>query len=382
MMRATMTDVQRAIEQLGRNDRDGARSFSFASSHGDYSERSETETEDEHDADADADDELGWHKDARAKLAQRAKRENEQRQAREAEEQPRAMIPPIDVEVSDESDADDEESPASPRKHPQYPRITEEDEDAEESPAKESPVEQNSSDNIVPSDKYLVPDETDLPTATALTFPDPSPVHSSITLSTPTNPPVQITEPTPAETPATPDPAPVVAPVVVSEPAPATMPSLAPASVPIPASPITLETPNHPMPPAIAPTPSTIKVAEQLPFASPSALPSPTTSSTGSYAVSSAAGAGIQQALTPATTAGSLLTPQQSGTNTPDLAKKQPAHPSEWTVDDVVEWLKSKGFDQGVCDKFVGTLDPSCAACHRLTPVHQSKRLRATFSLS
>ena len=52
MMHETMTDVQKAIEQLGRNDRDGARSFSFASSHGDYSERSETETEDDADADA------------------------------------------------------------------------------------------------------------------------------------------------------------------------------------------------------------------------------------------------------------------------------------------------------------------------------------------
>ncbi|KAI0694374.1 hypothetical protein C8T65DRAFT_585044 [Cerioporus squamosus] len=345
MMRATLTDVQRAIEQLGRNDRDGTRSFSFTSSHGDYSERSETEAEDDHDADGE--DELGWHKDARAKLAERAKRENEQRQAREAEEQPRAMIPPIDVEVSDESDADDEDSPASPRRHPQYPRITEEDEDVEESPAKESPEGKNSNDSIVPSEQYLVPDETDLPTATALTFPDPSPVPSSMTLSTPTNPPVEITEPTPAETPATPEPALAAAP----EPAPATISSPAPASVPIPASPIALETPVQPMAPVITPTPSTIKVAEQLPFASPSTLPSPTASSTGSYAVSSTAG--IQHTLTPATTAASLSTPQQSGTNTPDLAKKPTNHPSEWGVDEVVEWLKSKGFDQGVCDKFI-----------------------------
>ncbi|RPD67460.1 hypothetical protein L226DRAFT_529790 [Lentinus tigrinus ALCF2SS1-7] len=356
MMRATMTDVQRAIEQLGRNDRDGTRSFSFASSHGDYSERSETETEDDHDADADADDELGWHKDARAKLAQRAKRENEQRQAREAEEQPRAMIPPIDVEVSDESDADDEDSPTSPRRRQQqYPRITEVDEDVEESPAKESQESQNSGDSIIPSDKYLVPDETDLPTATALTFPEPSPVHT-MTMSTPTNPPVQITEPTSAETLATPQPAPASVlhaaapePAPVSEPAPS--PAPAPASVPIPASPIVLETPVQPLAPVISPTPSTIKVAQQLPFASPSSLPSPTASSTGSHAASSAAG--IQHSLTPATTAATLSTPHQSGTNTPDLAKKPTTHPSEWNVEEVIEWLKSKGFDQGVCDKFI-----------------------------
>ncbi|TFK94901.1 hypothetical protein K466DRAFT_579615 [Polyporus arcularius HHB13444] len=339
MMRATLTDVQRAIEQLGRNDRDGARSFSFASSRGDYSERSETETEDEHDADVE--DELGWHKDARTKLAERAKRENEQRQAREAEEQPRAMIPPIDVEVSDESDADDEDSPASPRRQPQYPRISEEEEDAEESTAKESPEGKSSNDSIVPSDKYLILDETDLPTATALTFPEPSPVPSSLTLSTPTNPPVEITEPTPAEAAATPEPAPAAD----LEPEPSTISSLHPASVPMPASPITLETPVQAMAPIITPTPSTIKVAEQP------ALPSPSASSTGSYAVSSTAG--IQQSLSPATTMASLSTPHQSGTDTPDLAKKLSNPPSEWGVDEVVEWLKSKGFDQGVCDKFI-----------------------------
>ncbi|OSX59554.1 hypothetical protein POSPLADRAFT_1089639, partial [Postia placenta MAD-698-R-SB12] len=27
-------------------------------------------------------------------------------------------------------------------------------------------------------------------------------------------------------------------------------------------------------------------------------------------------------------------------------------HPSEWTVDQVVEWLRWKGFDEGVCEKF------------------------------
>lgn len=34
--------------------------------------------------------------------------------------------------------------------------------------------------------------------------------------------------------------------------------------------------------------------------------------------------------------------------------KKEKAHPSEWSVDDVVEWLKGKGFDQDVCNKFTG----------------------------
>ncbi|KAJ7482365.1 hypothetical protein B0H11DRAFT_1630050, partial [Mycena galericulata] len=28
-------------------------------------------------------------------------------------------------------------------------------------------------------------------------------------------------------------------------------------------------------------------------------------------------------------------------------------HPSEWTLEEVVEWIKSQGFDQDVCDKFI-----------------------------
>lgn len=355
MMRATMTDVQRAIEQLGRNDRDGARSFSFASSHGDYSERSETETED--DREGEGDDELGWHKDARKKLAQRAQRENEQRQAREAEEQERVMIPPIDVEVSDESDADDEDSPASPRRHPAYPKITEEDEEeAEESLRKPSPTPsahngQDSGESIIPSARYLIQDETDLPTATAATFPNRSPVASFVALPVSTVPPVEVTEPTLSEaltpTEPAPDSTPVPTPVVE-----ATLLPPAAASIPLPSSPIALEAPVEHMPPVITPTPIIVKAGEQLPSATPSTPVSPTASSAGSYAISS--GAGIQQTLTPATTIASLSTPHQSGTTTPDQSKKTNSHPSEWSVDEVVDWLKSKAFDQGVCDKFIG----------------------------
>ncbi|TBU45202.1 hypothetical protein BD309DRAFT_989737 [Dichomitus squalens] len=370
MMRETLTDVQQAIEQLGRSDRDGARSFSYASSHGDYSERSETETEDDRDTDAEHDD-VGWHKDARAKLAKRAQRENEERQAREAaEEAARAMIPPIDVEVSDESEGEeDEDSPASPHRHRHYPRIAEEDEDAdgEESPVKLEPstpgpaAAQHSNESIVPSERYLVTDESDLRTATAMTFP-PTPLPGSALDSLAAHGSSHnIAEPTPTETtkdlhadeptsvPASP----------AAEPAPEpTISVIAPGAVPpsAPASPVPQDTlPTTMAPIVIAPTPSTIKAAEQLPFNGTSSLPSPTASSAGSFAQSSAAG--IQQALTtPATTVASSLrssTPQASGTDTPDLVRKPTTHPSEWTVDEVVEWLKSKGFDQGVCDQFI-----------------------------
>ncbi|KAI0832877.1 hypothetical protein BC628DRAFT_1348696 [Trametes gibbosa] len=334
MMRATMTDVQKAIEQLGRNDRDGARSFSFASSHGDYSERSETETEDDHDADTE-DDGMGWHKDARAKLAERAQRENEQRQAREAEEQPRTMIPPIDVEVSDESDAEDDEAPRSPRRHHQYPRIAEVDEEEDEAkdtvPATpQAPASAISDESIIPSSKYVVPDETDLPTATASTFPEstPSPIVPMASS------PIAVTAPEPE-----PEPVLVPAPVVAQQAA-------------TPSSPAAQhEEPAPVVAPIITTTPSTMKAAEQLPFSATSALPSPTASSTGSYVPSSAAG--IQQTLTPATTVGSFQTSTSTPHGTMNGAKKSGTHPSEWTVEEVVDWLKSKGFDQGVCDRFI-----------------------------
>ncbi|CDO77198.1 hypothetical protein BN946_scf184747.g11 [Trametes cinnabarina] len=339
MMRATMTDVQKAIEQLGRNDGDGSRSFSFASSHGDYSERSETETDDDHEADAE-DDGLGWHKDARAKLAERAQKENEQRQAREAEQQARAMIPPIDVEVSDESDVEDDDSPQSPRRHRQYPKIAEEDEDAQESPkdvAPLTPSAPNSSEHIIPSSAYLVPDETDLPTATAATFPESS------------------ASPTP-ESPVSPVSAPVTAPVVEAEPEPEqAAPEPQRASTPSSSPPVHHAETGPIGAPIVSPTPSTMKIAEQLPFSANTALPSPTTSTAGSYGPSSING--LQQTLTPGTTVASFKTSAStthpSGASTPDASKKPSTHPSEWTVEEVVDWLRLKGFDQGVCDKFI-----------------------------
>lgn len=364
MMRATLTDVQKAIEQLGRRDGDGSRSFSFASSRGDYSERSEAETDEERDTDAE--DDGRWHKDARAKLAMRAQRENEERQAREAEEQPRVMIPPIDVEVSDESDMEDDDVHTSPRKPRPYSQIAEEDEDAdgEESPTKEpsngAQGHYSSESIIVPSERYLVTDDADLRTATAATFPEPNlipprvdslPTRSSSPVSTevPPNESTAVPTPEPANDPTPIPPSPGIQLLTSPEPVPVVA-----ALVPIPASPPVQEFPAATVArPAVAPVPSTLKVSEQP---TTSAIPSPTASSFASYGQSSTAG--IQQALTtPATTVASLKssTPHASGKNTPDHAKTAAADPSEWTVDDVVEWLKSKGFDQGVCDQFIGT---------------------------
>lgn len=47
----------------------------------------------------------------------------------------------------------------------------------------------------------------------------------------------------------------------------------------------------------------------------------------------------------------SLVPPPGAASQTSPKLKKPP--PSEWSVDQVVEWLKSKGFDDGVCSKFI-----------------------------
>jgi hypothetical protein len=117
VMRETMTDVQQAIEQLGRGrgPLDG-RSLSFASSRDDYTDRgSETEgSEFDPDAEMEGDDEgTGWHKEARQKLAEKARRaaQRKERESRTMSAAIRVVSPPIDVEMSDESEDEEDAHP-------------------------------------------------------------------------------------------------------------------------------------------------------------------------------------------------------------------------------------------------------------------------------
>ncbi|CAL1699992.1 unnamed protein product [Somion occarium] len=378
MMQATMTDVQKAIEQLGRNDRDGARSFSFVSSHGDYTDRSGTETE----GDSEDEEALGWHKGAREKLAMRAKQENEERQAKEAAESVpttpmRLTAPPIDVEMSDESEGEEDEEqlatlrerhsdPFPIRQHPHIPEEEEEEENDQTvdlskvpSPAQEphlpapppAPYDAASS-HIEPSEDFVVPlpDESDLPTATAekVSFPLPTPAADVPKPASPTPPsstivslpPLPPSEPV-RTTPSSPAPAPPVSP-------PAIVPS------PVPESQQSTPQLSH-APHLLKSIPSTIRVGEQLPFA-PSPMASPTVSTIGSVGPQSSIG---QQTLTPATTVNSFKTaaplvapPAQRQPSVP-VSTSSSTRAYEWSVEEVVEWLKSKGFDQGTCDKFI-----------------------------
>ena len=48
------------------------------------------------------------------------------------------------------------------------------------------------------------------------------------------------------------------------------------------------------------------------------------------------------------------LVPLSATASTTPTSLKKFAHPSEWTVEQVVEWVRSRGFDEDVCTKFQG----------------------------
>ncbi|KAF8261196.1 hypothetical protein EI94DRAFT_1833440 [Lactarius quietus] len=140
VMLATMTDVQKAIEQLGhKDDLDGSRSFTFSSTRGES-------TDHETDTDADGED---WHKSARQKLAENAKMA--------AEDRPRLTLTFADL-LGDE----DESSPPNgiSRRHSHIP---EEDEEETASPQPQLAATTTttgrrfSDSSIQPSESYIVP---------------------------------------------------------------------------------------------------------------------------------------------------------------------------------------------------------------------------------
>ena len=118
VMRVTLADVQRAIEQLGhKDDLDGSRSSTFSSLRDGSTDRY---TDDNMDVDMDGDE---WHKSVRQKLAEKAKKVVEEQAALDAIGGRVTLRPPIDVELSDDGwDEVDESFGESPpglgRKHP------------------------------------------------------------------------------------------------------------------------------------------------------------------------------------------------------------------------------------------------------------------------
>jgi hypothetical protein len=163
VMRATMTDVQRAIEQLGRAeydpDGDSSRSFSFA-----ISRVGDRDTENENEG------------------AQRAIKEAEKLEMSMSRSS-RNVVPPIEVELGDESEGEDED-----HIHPvvrsdmerQHPYILEEDEGVEDGGVNQRNVPSADATAAVEGQGDLpARDDSDSPPATAshTLFPDAAPMQ-------------------------------------------------------------------------------------------------------------------------------------------------------------------------------------------------------------
>ena len=356
VMKATMTDVQKAIEQLGRGrgpneDGDGARSFSFASSREDRDTEGETDDTDIDMSDLDrGDGEQGWHKGARRKLAEKARRAVEEAEKLEmmmgglgmgnrtsiGSVNGRLVAPPIEVEVSDESEGEEDHedftghSGGYPRDHPFIP---EEDEDVDTDADADGHTRQEASEDTAVTHEVSTSatarssgdhshdldmpekDESEKKTATATRTSFPS-FQSPPQPAFPGERDPQSSLPTP------------VSPVGAVHSDKVTFPEkristpLRESLVPLPSS----------------PTPLAASVSKHSSVASSTRAPSSSTP---------------PSSYQPPLTASSLQ---------PTLVeeKKEKAHPSEWSVEDVVEWLKGKGFDQDVRDKFVGMSTAVC----------------------
>jgi hypothetical protein len=313
VMKATLTDVQQAIEQLGRpdhevaEDSDRERSFSFASSRDGDGGETETETDYENsDIDiADVGGE-GYHVGARRKLAMSVA-ETARRAMEEADKlnaitnsmpSARRMVsPPINVEMSDESDDEDytRRSESYRRAHPHIPE-----EDEEE--ARGTAAEKDSSAIAV------------------------SAAHSTATTvtSTPLDNPVNSDTPT--------------ASAIRSEEAQAKPASSAGSN-------------------SATSAPSSNKRSSNSDTRASDPRRASSPRSNGYVMVSSLDGVvrsvspqpqGQEMQMHPPL--GNLLLEQGEK----EGVEKKEKSPTEWTLDDVLEWLKSKGFDEDVQSKFLG----------------------------
>ncbi|KAF8652266.1 hypothetical protein AX16_004482 [Volvariella volvacea WC 439] len=361
VMKATMTDVQKAIEQLGKGrgmteDGDGARSFSFASTRD-----GETDTDIDL-SDMDTMDNSGgeaWHADARKKLAEKARKAVEEAEKLEAMMNGnRVVAPPIDVELSDESDDEDGvrshrddntgRSALFYREHP----IPEEEEESDVdlrriSVGRKEPNEPKTDlagkltsspepqfQELGSSTRNPETPEPQTATATQSTFPKiPSPSPSPSPSPTPMTPTIMAAMPVPNGA--------AKEPARLSFPAPIS-PNLSQSHITTPprSEPSRSATPqrnSYNAMPSPSPTGSINGRSQSLPrqnstpFVRPSSplaqMPSPP----------------------PVMPAPRVQSPPPAPL---EKKAKEKAPPVEWSVDDVVDWLKSKGFDKDVCDKF------------------------------
>ena len=331
VMEATMTDVQKAIEQLGQNDRDGARSFSFASTrYGDTDHETDTETDGGTSLREGEEDGEDWHRGARDKLAEQARKVVEANEATAAGTIPqRSLAPPIELEMSDESEAeyDDDRFDLLHNMHPfsrDHPHIPEEDEEGGEDDAGNQRRKGSStcSSAILPLEVLLSHTPLDgeqTATVDQTTFPITSNSNSASVSASLTSH-ERASESRLAS----------VSP---------TANTFAPTPV-VPFDPCSIRLPISPEPTVqVNPVPDIPEVSN----------------------VTSSTPHATSQSLTPKHN--SIRSTGQASTTSMLQASSEPTRissppvkpgPSEWTVEEVVEWLKSKGFGQDVCDKFIG----------------------------
>lgn len=366
VMKATMTDVQKAIEQLGKGhsgDGDGARSFSFAST-----KEPDTEVETDTDfSDVDAGPEEsreGWHKNVRAKLArnaQRAVEEAEKLEALMAAPTDRRLVPPIEVEMSDESDDEhdhdrEDYTSRSSQFQREHPYIPEEEEEETDGSFNARRADLNGHGDLNGHDKLETTGDERSATApstahsaddsTMLTMPEPKPepeleshTESQI-VAIPAASPRAFSPlfPLPSEIRAAHDEKAKVETVKhVSMPTPVLIPTPADeATNPVPfpeedkRNSLPQQMPRGPSPPSLGP-------AFNPPNNSSSVV--------------------RQESLAASTTiaSSSPLEPLSTTSMYPPV-KQDISSPSDWTVEEVVAWLQKKGFDHDVCDKFIGML--------------------------
>ncbi|KAF6761909.1 hypothetical protein DFP72DRAFT_877407, partial [Ephemerocybe angulata] len=345
MMKATLTDVQKAIEQLGRNrvDGDGGRSFSFASTQdgGTESDFDMSDTENLEDTGTEGED---WHKGARQKLAEKARKaiaeaeRLEEMMGNNAGER-RSTAPPIDVELSDESDEEgdmhdhDRQDFTSSSFQRMHPHIPEEDEDEIVS----SPADFEARQRLSQQQAELAAAATAPPQPTASATPAFSQQEPPTITREETEVPTATRE-TFSEAPASPLPIPhAFIPQVIEKSA--TAPVFYPPSIPSSPPPQENGIAFTPIPPVenkrnSAPTPAANNI--------PSPIASTHTSAFAPFEGTSVSSSTPSISTNPTSAAPTGATEE----------KKDGKHPNDWTVDEVVDWLRGRGFDQDVCDKF------------------------------
>lgn len=277
-----------------------------------------------------------WHRDARRRLFEGLNAVDG-----------RHSTPPVDVEISDESDADDEH----PHLHHNH--------DARPPP---SPPKETHSIQEPPKDTHTAFRRSPSPL--------PASDHSSST-----HQPSTLEEAAKANLPSS------DAPELLQAEINLRSPSKSPASsahskgqsqgMPAPAQWITQATTPYAATPPISPIPDSLSVptishTSALPSAttlnsyhSAPAMPQPSSTipesnSSKIYPFSPTSNLVSTAISSSSSAAGAALVPPLPAAST--VPKGSPStNPSEWTIEQVVEWARNRGFDEGVCAKFQGS---------------------------